>query len=248
MLKVAVVKKWYGKVDGRERLIGYTVVTKEGEARNVRKEQLIATIKSGAVEVVNMTLSSNDKLIGSLKVTPSMFEEKQDIRLHALEIYSSNKRVVGVLFKSPVERSAYFNGSGILGEGIGIYPQADAQAAIKAGAFDNLSFSGDKLVVGENVKKKPFKNVLKKYVNVIGAIPECGVSKEDKDVYRIDVKGLETVADPVTYDLVITLICYELAEEKLHLLYVDGVSVFVKCVTGIKDVRKAVAIIKNQLK
>lgn len=249
MLKVAVVQKWYSKTSGHEQLIGYTIVTREGESKRVRKEDLIAAIRSGAVKVVNMTLSKNGKLIGSLKVTPRMFEDRQvDIRLHALEVYNTNKRLVGVLFKSPVERSAYFNGGIALGDKVGIYPQLDAIAAIKAGAFDNLSFSDEKLVVGEDVKKKSFKAVLKKYISVLRAIPECEVTKEGKDEYRIDIAGINTISDPVLYDLVMTLVCYELAEEKINPLYVNGASLHVKCVTGIKDVRKAMTVIKSQLK
>lgn len=210
MLEVAIIGKSYVKKDGVQRLRAYLIVTEDGQSKLVSKEMLIQCVREGSIKVVNMTLSSDGRFIGSTRVYPNMFgkdrraqenvqpaqqapvqkpvqkapvqkparneqaptqgvvqkpvQQVQDSPVTrrntendiiCTELYTCGKKIVGMkcnmgskegVLIGGVEAINYFTGDG------------------GKGKVNNVKFSGKSLKLEPPAKKKPFKDVLKKFI------------------------------------------------------------------------------------
>ena len=83
MLTVRMIKKFHDK---NGKLVGYTLRNENNptEVMNVTKEQLKAAIMNGQCEVVNMTLTSDGRLLGSASNKPkiNVMTQEQHAQLH----------------------------------------------------------------------------------------------------------------------------------------------------------------------
>lgn len=57
--------------DGKGKIIGYTLQSSTGETKNVEKNSLKEAIRNGKIGIVNMTLTSDNRLIDKKQDTPS---------------------------------------------------------------------------------------------------------------------------------------------------------------------------------
>lgn len=61
MIKLKAVKKWYDKYG--KRVIGYTLSDESGKLKEVSNNDIKAAIKSGKIEVINLTITADNRLI-----------------------------------------------------------------------------------------------------------------------------------------------------------------------------------------
>ena len=60
MLKLKAVSKFY---DRYGRVIGYTLSDESGKLKEVSNNDIKAAIKSGKIEVINLTITADNRLI-----------------------------------------------------------------------------------------------------------------------------------------------------------------------------------------
>ena len=95
MLKVRVIKKFH---DEKGILLGYTIMDEQGNTRNVYKDQLKRAVASGQVDAVNMTLTSDGRLIGKASIKPAKKVNTPKLTgCKVVEIYTNGRNIAGAL-------------------------------------------------------------------------------------------------------------------------------------------------------
>lgn len=223
MLRVRAINKFHDK---EGKLIGYTIQNEDNpsEVMNVHKDQLKKAVREGQCEVVNMTMTSDGRLIGRACKAPKPRAPK--IRLAIKELYNIGKDILGgELIDTATNETRYFIGK-------------DIQAMVEKGMLQRT---------GEE-KKRTFKSI---YNKVLTKIQSClsepikiTVTKAGKDLYTIDYEGdLQQCnqLDASLTSLLIMCIEFSMRVAKIKVVDIDGNTgkMVVNCLTGINDVRKA---------
>lgn len=94
-LKLEVVKKIHDKGRGK-KLIGYTVRDESGKEMNIDKESLKQAINENKVEVTNMTVTEDGRLLGAAKPTDRS-KNKKEISYKVVEVYTLGDKIIGAL-------------------------------------------------------------------------------------------------------------------------------------------------------
>ena len=126
--------------------------------------------------------------------------------------------------------------------GYGFEPGTDINSRIKNGTYDNVKIVDGKPSM-EGTKRKSFKAVKPKLMKMLadnGVKTTYSVSKgDDKYEYRIVIDNYDGIDNDEAIQVILCLIEDAVITAKLKPLYIDEDSVFVQCMTGINDVRKA---------
>ena len=247
MMKVRAVRKFH---NDKGILIGYTIQDEAtGQQMNVYKEQLKQAVINKQCEIVNMTLTSDGRLIGKAAPTPKKRETKK-WGCNLLEVYTNGKRISGGL----VDQTENYKMQGKIPKGLkglqlgyGFEPGTDIDSRIKNGTYDNVRIVDGKPIM-EGTKRKSFKTVKPKLMKILAdneVKTTYSVSKgDDKYEYRIVIDNYNCIDNDEAIQIILCLIEDAVITAKLKPLYIDEDSVFVKCMTGINDVRKALKEIK----
>lgn len=240
MLRIRVIKKFH---DQKGILIGYTIQDETGKTMDVYKEQLKNAVINKQVECVNMTLTSDGRLIGRACSKPTNQRVGSGVKL--LELYTNGKKIACAM----VQSNKFDSVSG-LPAGVSFEVGFEAENNIKKGFYDNVSVVDGKPDLS-SVKRKSFKNVRPKMMKLLadnGIKPDISVAKmEKKYEYMIQVGNYDDgLADDEStlLQIVHSLIYDALITEKVKPIYIDAHAFMVKSDTGINDVRKAVKTIK----
>lgn len=250
MIKIRVIRKFH---DAKGVLIGYRIQDIDGNEREVYKDQLKNAIVSGQCDVVNMTLTSDGRLIGKATNVTKKSANKQVNHSgeNLLEVYTNNKKIVAVL----VNKEILAKEKGIHTEIPGLAPNVvldvghEAVGKINRGDYDNIKVIDSKPDLSV-VKRKPFKAVKHKVLKSLSKIValeklSLTVTKIDSRYdYKISIDNCEYLysdkhCESEAYNLIFCLIEDALATTKIKVKYIDENSVMVQCLTGINDVRRA---------
>lgn len=253
MIKVRVIRKFH---DAKGVLLGYRIQDIEGNEMDVYKDQLKNAIASGQCSVVNMTLTSDGRLIGKATTAPKKAASQQVNYSgeNLLEVYTNNKKIVAAL----VNQERLAKESGMYTEIPGLGPNVvfdvghEAIVKINRGDYDNIKVVDGKPDLSV-VRRKPFKAVkpkILKSLSDIAALEKLAltVTKIDsKYGYKISIDnynclGSNTYSESAVAQLIFCLIEDALATAKIKVEYIDEDSIMVQCLTGISDVRKVTKI------
>lgn len=230
-LRVRVTKKFYNK---EGKLIGYAITSEAGEQRTVYKDQLKQAVASGQVDCINMTLTSDGRLIGRAAAKPIQFKT--------------------VKAKAPIVKAIITNGRKIGGALIDVAPTVqhkefetglETEANIKAGRYGNISIVDGKPNFGD-IKKVSYSKIKPKLIKILADdninpsfdVQKFGSNESNKYGYNI------IVDTNVALNVIRVLVENEMILAKNKVLGFEGNCIKVECVTGIKDVRKVVKGIK----
>lgn len=242
MLRVRAIKKYH---DAKGILLGYTLqnVDNEVEIMTVTKESLKAAIAKGQVVVVNMTLTSDGRLIG--KAAP----EKKATAIKSwgcklMEVYTNGKKISGGLidqtenFKMQGKTPTEFKG---LQLGWGFEPGSDVDQRVKNGTYDNVKVVNGKVEM-EGTKRKSFKTIkpkLLKLLEVNNISSTISVETTDtKYEYRVIIDNFGNISEQAS-QVILCLVEDAMVTAKIKVLFIDEDSVIVSNLAGISDVRKA---------
>ncbi len=248
MIQVRAISKLR---DEKGMLVGYTIQdTTTGQKMNVYKDNLKQAVISKQCEVVNMTLTSDGRLIGKAAPAPKKRQPK-GTGVNLIEVYTNGRSLVAGF----IDRTAFdmqINDSGKEYNGLSAHQSFDVghelMENIKNNYYDNVKMSGDKPDMSK-VRRKSFSKVKGKMINLLknnGVTTELKVEKgENKYEYHVTIEGYNSVCndEPLAQTLY-ALIVDALVTAKIKTLYIDEDSIFVSCMTGINDVRKALKEIK----
>lgn len=255
MLKVRVIKKYH---DNKGILIGYTIQdeTNPADKRNIHKDILKNAVISGQCEVVNMTLTSDGRLIGKAapKSTPRTNLRMNGVKL--LEVYTNGRSIVAALVEEDITRPEYSTNRILhktIPDTLNFNASFEAMDKIKSGWYDNIKVVNGKPNL-DSVKRKSFKNVRNKFIKLIQESEllanKMVVTKGDKKYeYIINLDelhpcfGATAVGDRIV-QAIYCLIADAMTTAKIKVTCAKGADVYVECMTGINDVRKALKEVK----
>lgn len=235
MVELFAINKLYK--DGT--LFGYTVLdTSTRQSMNVTKEALKQAVINKQVNVVNLTLTSDGRLLGdaSLKAykrytAPVKAPATPKSNNQLLEIYNNGKRICMV--KQSINGVESFE-NGLV-----------AQEKIEKKFYNNVRYEDDKPVLKE-IKKKPFKGMKNKIIKQINSLEDkVHITANTSDVkkeYNVEIDG---ASNPKSMQLIYSLIIDCCITERIKVLYVNDKTVRVQSMTNIKDLRAALKEIKE---
>lgn len=244
MLRVRAIKKFH---DAKGILIGYTIQDEAtGQQMNVHKNQLKQAIINKQCEVVNMTLTSDGRLIGKAAPAPKK-RERTGSGINLLEVYTNGRRFVGGL----VDNTKFHESVNITHpteyKGLRLHQSFDVGHEIMNNLSENY-YDNIKIVNGKPdmsaVKRKSFSKVKEKMIKLLknnGIKFALKVEKSaEKYEYAIIIDGYDRFEDlePMT-QAVYCLIEDACITNKIKVLYIDENTVYVENLSGIADVRKA---------
>lgn len=92
VLKVEVIKK----IHKNRKLVGYKIRDDKGNEMDIDKNALKDALKGGKVEVTNMTVTSDGRILGAAK--PSVNKNmRKEIEYRLVEVYTYNDNIVGAM-------------------------------------------------------------------------------------------------------------------------------------------------------
>lgn len=245
MLEVRVTNKFYDKEKGI--LVGYTIQDVNGKTLYVTKEQLKSAVISGQCKAVNMTLTSDGRLIGSARNKPVKHREPKTNGILASCVFTNGKNIACVM----IDKKEFMQRSGVTHptqyEELPLYASFDtgieANDNIKNNNYDNIKIVDGK-VDFNNTKKKSYKQLKTKLLKILEANnihTSLEVEKgTEKYEYKIIIKNYDVFSDlDEMVQIVYVLIENAMYDAKIKPAYIDDGIFYVKCMTGINDVRKA---------
>lgn len=242
MIDVLVTKKHH---DEKGILIGYTIKDANGQYMNIRKEALKDYIVNGQVNVLNMTMTSDGRLIGR-----AMKNEKQ-LRKRtgriADTVFTNGKKIACIL----VDETEWLKSIRVthptkyekIALGFNFDTGFEGTEKMLRGEYDNIPIIEGKPDFSKT-RKKSFKSSKQKFIDTLksnGISYELKVSiGTEKGEYAIEILGYDKFEDlePMV-QLVHILIENAMYNGKMKVKYIDGDTVYVTSLTGIKDVRQA---------
>ena len=257
MLKVRVVKKYH---DAKGILIGYTIQDESGKTMDVHKDQLKNAVANGQCEVVNMTLTSDGRLIGSAnkksdkqKVNAFVHERNGE---ELLQIFTNGKRVVAGLVDQKELASNTWGAKQLSGLETGYVFQVGHEVVSKANAllYDNIKVVDGKPDLS-SIKRRSFAGIKPKLLKILkneytdASKLNISVEKGDKKYeYIVRLNDYDDLYNHYDKSEEIYNIIYCLLEDvfvtsKMKVLYIDEDTMHISCLTGISDVRKALKLI-----
>lgn len=256
MLRVRAIKKYR---DTKGNLIGY-LIQEVGTTNQmqVQKDALKDAVKRGVCEIVNMTLTSDGRLIGHAAKEPvkRVRAVEQSLAYVLCQVFTSGgKPVMGLAIGSNSDAVARILGSMDVKKAVGEIKKLESkdidfvlrdelQEKIKAGVYRNIPVSsGAKVSLAQcGVVNKKFETQLKSLTDLIdksGGITALDVVAVDKTTYTVKISA--NASNRKVAKAAIAIVCNAIMEEKIK---VEGYSeadmtVTAKCLTGVKDLRKA---------
>ena len=212
MLDIIVKRKYYDK-DGV--LVGYGIAdVHTGELRTVHKDQLKMAIKSGVVNCVNMTMTSDGRLIGKAKpdpkwhrkpkqnqetavnkpiVQPAIKQSQNSTGIVVDYIITNGKKIGGAMVncvehnkRCNVQTRTYAQ----LPKDYTFETGLDVEACIKSRIYDNIRAIDGKIDYS-NTRKVSYSKIKPKLIKILEAnrmMPELKVVKSSSGVkYQYDV-------------------------------------------------------------
>lgn len=248
MLRVRVVKKYH---DAKGILIGYTIECVDTkERRNVYKDMLKQAVINKQCEVVNMTLTSDGRLIGKAAPAPKKRQPKE-VGIKLIEVYTNGRNLVaGLIDRTAFDMQIHDAGKdyGLLAAHQSFDVGHELAENIKNNYYDNVRIVDGKPDMSK-VRRKSFSKVRDKMINLLkgnNVNLSLRVEKaENKYEYHIIIDGYNSICndEPLAQTLY-ALIIDSLITAKIKTLYIDEDSIVVNSLTGINDVRKAIKNIK----
>ena len=257
MIQVRVIRKY--KDPNTDLLVGYTIQDVNGNVMDVHKDQLKQAIKAGQVDCVNMTMTSDGRLIGKAYKEPVRPRVAQPVQQtqpvqpavqktttepvknttsqSVAEVYTNGKHIAAVLVNGAEDK---FTIPGYA-EGQTFDFDEEAVKKIKDGWYANVTVEDGKPKFEDSVKRKSFKSVKNKMLKALVELnykPELVVEKTaNKGEYDI---VLTNEAPAVAAEqLVWALVADSMITDKIHFNYADEHK-FNVSTTRIDEVRKTV--------
>lgn len=253
MLKVRAIKKYH---DAKGILLGYTIEDiSTGQRMDVTKEALKDAVKNNKCEVVNMTLTSDGRLIGKAAPAPKKRENtkaNQDI-IRLVEVYTNGKNISAAMIDYTRDSSFMKTASQLAEVQTGFSLDVGHEVAnnIKiSGYYHNIVMKDGKVdFVASGIKKKSFKNIKNKLHNILEANwkkPDFVVAKEEEKYnYTITIANADDklLDNDMLIQTVFALVTDAMYTAKIKVLYYNEDTIVVYCMTGIADVRKALKLV-----
>lgn len=250
MLRVMIIKKYYDK---DEKLIGYRVKNVDtGEEVDASKDAVKNMAVRGELDILNMTLTSDGRLIGraTTKLAPAKKSPEKPVGTgrKATRIYTNGRKIACIL----VDENLWLNRIGVTAKtpykgietGFNFDVGFEATEKIKRNEYDNIKVVDGKMILAPEVKKQSYKNIKEKLMKTLLANDIHTTLRVDKGdnkyEYAIVIENYDNFADldPMVQILRV-LIENCLSEYRTVPLYIDEDTIYVRCLTGITDVRKA---------
>lgn len=249
MVKVRAIKKYH---DAKGILLGYTIEDAlTGQRMNVTKEALKEAVKAGKCEVVNMTMTSDGRLIGKAAPAPKKKEKpvENNDKIRLVEVYTNGRNISAAMidythdscFMKVCEPLVDVQTGFSLDVGTEVSDNLNS-----VGYYSNVVYKDGKIdFEASGIKKKSFKNVKNKLHSILATNwgkPELTVEKwENKYNYRIRIVNADDklLDNDMLIQTLYALITDAMYTAKIKVLYYDADLVIVYCMTGIADVRKA---------
>lgn len=249
MLRIRIIKKYYSQDKGL--LIGYRVRNIDtGEEVDASKEAVKAMAIRGELEIENMTLTSDGRLIGHAgekrKPKAKPLEDLSKLRRINIIFTNGKKKACALIDETeiykhrgiePVKKYARLEG------GFTFDTSLEVTRNIEIGKYANVKIIDNK-VEFEGVKKSTFSKVepkLKLTLQDNDVHFTLSVKKaKDKYGYLVTIDNLEEIkTKPEMLKIVYILIENSMYNAAIKVEGFEGGSVVINCMTGINDVRKA---------
>lgn len=164
-LKVEIIKK----IHKNRKLVGYKVRDEKGNEMDIDKDAVKDAIKSGKVEVTNMTVTSDGRILGAAK--PSVNKDmKKEIEYRLVEVYTYNDNIVGAMVdESEAVDAGIIDEHDITGLSHG-YTFETADTVIDRMAnniYSNMNISDDN--IEGNIKRVSIESVRDSMLNLLRA-------------------------------------------------------------------------------
>ena len=245
MLRVRAIRKFH---DAKGILLGYTIKDEAtGQEMNIHKDQLKNAVINKQCEVVNMTLTSDGRLIGKAAPKAKSKATKNKMGINLLEVYTNGRNIVAGL----VDSLEFHKLEGVTPEefkgvqlGCSFEAWSDISSMIKSNSYDNVKIVDGKPDMS-NVKRKSFKSIkprLLKLLDAHGIDIKLSVEKGNaKNEYNIIIDNYDSIDAATAVQIIMCLIEDAMITHKLtNVIITDENVVSVQCYTGINDVRKAI--------
>lgn len=248
MIKVKVTQKFHSN-DGK--LIGYRIMDESGKQMDVYKDQLKMAVANKQVECVNMTLTSDGRLIGKASNKP-MTPQKQKSGVILCDLFTNGKNIIGAIINDSEHRQIN-NMKPFLAKGVkpGTAFEVGNEALSKAncGWYDNIVKTQDNKIdfKASQVRKITFSKVRDKLIGIIkeniGQMPIIEVEKVGKEDYGIHITNYDIFGNDII-QIIYIIIVDALIKAEIKPDCIDEDTVSCRTSKGISEVRKAIKTIK----
>lgn len=162
-LRIEIIEK----IHRNRKLVAYKIRTEQGEESCIAKDAVKEAIRNGKVEVTNMTVTSDGRILGSAK--PSIKKDSnKEIEYKIVEVYTHNDKIVGALVdESDAVKANIISNHDINGLGSG-YTFETADIAIDRIAnniYSNIKLHDNE--VKSSISRVEFSTVLKNMINLL---------------------------------------------------------------------------------
>jgi len=251
MLNLRVIRKYH---DNKGLLYAYRVKDlNTGSEMDVHKDELKNAVARGAVSVDNMTLTSDGRLIGHAthKDRPVARANRAPVNSGRIAeaVFTNGRKIACIM----VNETEHLQRCGLacrqykgLNAGFTFDVGFEATKQIADGGYTNI-----KMVDGKpdfsNTKKKAYKQLKEKLLKILegnGVHSTLTVGKGDnKYEYIVTIDNYDSIdGHNVMAQVIYILIENAMYDNNIKPLYIDEDKMFVSCMTGINDVRKALKI------
>lgn len=221
-LKIEVIKK----IHHNKKLVGYEVMDENGNVMSIDKDAVKSAIQSGKVEVLNMTVTADGRLLGAAKPL-SKKDDKPEIEYKLLEVYTHGDSIVGALVdESSAVDAGIIDSNDIAGLEHG-YNFETANTVVDRMAdniYSNLEVSDGE--VSSNITRVNFADVVDKMVKIL-RVNNLAFVLEDFKV-QANCDGSFDIANPADTDntakirrIVMLIITYKLLTLGINVLAVN---------------------------
>lgn len=216
VLKVEVIKK----IHKNRKLVGYRVRDEKGNEMNIDKDAVKDAIKSGKVEVTNMTVTSDGRILGAAK-TSAKKDIKKEIEYKLIEVYTHGEKMIGALVdESEAVDAGIIDNHDINGLGHGFtFETADvAIDRISNNIYSNISVHGTEVM--SDIRRVDFGEVAPTMLNMLKAnevtINESNINpcfNEESSEYTINNPAEMNTNDTIRRAIMLLI---------THSLYING--------------------------
>lgn len=240
MMQVRAIKKFH---DDKGKLVGYTIQDEAtGQQMNVYKENLKRAVINKQCEIVNMTLTSDGRLIGKAAPAPKKrVRQRRNSEMSLMEVYTNGRRMVAGL----VDEQQFDEQNNLCQHHQNFHVEHNLMNNIKNGYYNNVKIVDGKPDMS-NVKRKSFSKVKDKLLKLLkdnGARFELKVEKSNtKYEYTVVIDGDNKING--SEQTIYCLINDACITNRIKVLGFSENTVTVNCLTGINDVRRALKTIK----
>lgn len=195
-LKVEIIEK----IHNNRRLVGYKIRDEKGNEMSIDKDAVKDAIKSGKVEVTNMTVTSDGRILGAAK--PSVKKtKKNEIEYRLIEVYTYGNKLVGALVdESEAVDACIIDNHDIkgLGHGLTFETAGVALDRMSNNIYSNISVSGNE--VTSDITKVDFDEVVPNMLKILRA-NEATINESDIGIEFDEDSNEFVINNPVKTDV-----------------------------------------------